>query len=374
MIRVEILEQNRAGLRPFVKLPFALYKDDPNWVPPLIGEQLRSLCMQAEGPRRFFLVYDGDQPVARVLAGIDERLNERLNRKCGYLSLFECAQRPDYARTVLDAACAYLKEEGMETVIGPTSIGADDFCRGLLVQGFDGPPVLFNPYNPPYYAEYFEKCGFFKHRDFLAYFMRMDEFDQQNLEEIVPRAKQRFGFQVEHVTLTKDNQERTLQNAARVIRESFPPEWEMNVPTSGDVVREVSRLRRYYRPELSVMAYAGSRPIGLVVAFPDYNQVFRRMKGRWLPFGWLKYALGRRKIHGARCSMQFVVPEYQRKGVNTVMFYEAFLGARALGLQWVEGSTVDETSVASIANTEKMASHLYRVYRTYEKSLSGLES
>ena len=85
------------------------------------------------------------------------------------------------------------------------------------------------------------------------------------------------------------------------------------------------------------------------------------------------YLFGKGKIHGARCSMQFVVPEYQHKGVNTAMFYEAFMGGKALGIQWVEGSTVDETDVASIANTEKMASHLYRIYREYEKSLLQTE-
>ena len=374
MIRVEICERNRAAMRPFVMLPFALYKDDPNWVAPLIRTQLDSLCRQDDDPRRFFLVYDGETPVARVMAGIDERLNERLNRKCGYLSLFECAQRPDYARTVLDAACASLQEEGMETVVGPVSPRVDDFTKGVLVKGFDGPPVIFNPYNPPYYAEYFEKCGFAKHRDFYAYFMRMDEYDHQNLDEIVSRAQNRFGFRVEHVTLTQENRERTLQHVARVIRESFPPEWEINVPTYGEIVREVNRLRRFYRPELTVMAYADKRPIGLVVAFPDYNQVFKGMKGRWLPLGWLKYLFGKGRIYGARCSLQFVVPEYQHKGVNTAMFYEAFQGGKSLGIQWVEGSTVDETSVESIANTEKMASHLYRVYREYEKSLSEMKT
>ena len=371
MIRVEILEQNRSALRPFVKLPFQLYKDDPNWVAPLIGEQLRTLSQPQEGgPCRFFLVYDGDQPVARVMAGIDERLNERLNRKCGYFSLFESVQRPDYARTALDAACAYLREEGMDTVIGPVSLGVDDFGKGLLVQGFDGPPVLFNPYNPSYYADYLEKCGFTKHRDHLAYFMRMDEFDQHAMEEIVPRAKKRFGFRVERVIWSKENEEKILQNIGRVIREAFPPEWEWNVPTYGDLRREVKHLREYYSPEMTVMAFAENRPIGFVLAFPDYNQVLKKMKGHVFPVGWLKYMFGKRKIHGARCSMQIVVPEYQHKGVNTAMFYEAFLGAKNLGIQWVEGSTVDETSITSIANTEKMASHLYRVYRQYEKKLT----
>lgn len=366
MIRVEILDQTPAALRAFVMLPFSLYQEDPNWVPPLIGQQLKRLCAKHDDPRRFFLVYDGDTPVARVMAGINQRLNERLNRKCGYISLFECAQKPDYASTVLDAACAYLQEEGMDAVIGPCAIDSQDFGVGLLCQGYDGAPVLFNAYNPPYYNEYFEKCGFTKHRDFYAYFMRMDEYDL-GLEEIAHRAKQRFGFRVEHVALAPENQERVLQNMARVIREAFPPEWEMSVPTYGEVAEAVKQLKKYYKPELTVMAYAGNRPVGLVVAFPDYNQVLKKMKGRMLPLGWLHFLLGKNKIHGARCFMQFVVPEFQHRGVNLAMFHEMYLGAKKLGIQWAEGSVVDETSVSSIANTEKMASHLYRIYREYEK-------
>ena len=369
MIRVEILEQNKQAMRPFVKLPFSLYKDDPNWVPPLIGRQLKTLCARRFGPRRFFLVYDGETPVARVMAGIDERLNEKLGAKQGYIGLFESAQKMDYARAALDAACAYLKEEGMETVMGPSAGGIELFTKGMLAEGFDGPPVLLNAYNPPYYTEYFEKCGFKKHRDHFAYFMRMDEMDQRGLEEIVPRVKQRFGFRVEHVTIRKDTQEQVIRNAVRVIREAFPPEWEMIVPTYEDIAREVKNVKTIYRPEMTVMAFAENRPIGLVMAFPDYNQVLKKMHGRVLPFGWLIYLINRRRIHGARCNMQFVVPEYQRKAVNMAMFYEVLAGARTLGIQWAEGSTVDETSVASIANTEVIASHLYRVYRQYEKNL-----
>ena len=161
-----------------------------------------------------------------------------------------------------------------------------------------------------------------------------------------------------------------MQNIGRVIREAFPPEWESNVPTYGDTVRVIKRLKPYYRPELMIMAYAGNRPIGLVAALPDYNQVLKKMKGGLFPFGWLQKQLNVNKIHGARCVLQFVVPEYQHKGVNTAMFFEAFLAAKAMGIQWVEGSTVDETSISSITNTEKLASHLYRIYRQYEKSLT----
>ncbi len=369
MIHVEILEANKRSMRPFVKLPFTLYKDDPHWVPPLIGRQIRSLCRKKTNPRRFFLVYDGDQPVARVMAGIDERLNERLGIKQGYIGLFECAPKMDYARAALDAACAFLRDEGMETVMGPSSGGIEVFTKGMLVEGFDETPVMLNAYNPAYYAEYFEKYGFKKHRDFFAYFVKMEEADGRGLEEIVPRVKQRFGFRVEHVTLRKDNQDQVLKDAVRVIREAFPPEWEMIVPTFEDASREVKNLKTIYRPETTVMAFAGNRPIGLVVAFPDYNQVLKKMRGHVLPFGWLIYLLGRKKIDGLRCNMQFVVPEYQRKAVNAAMFYEVLSGARDLGIRWGEGSVVDETSVSSIANTQLMAAHRSRTYRQYAKSL-----
>lgn len=369
MIRVEILEQNKQAMRPFVKLPFALYKNDPNWVPPLIGRQLKTLCNKKAGPRRFFLVYDGETPVARVMAGIDQRLNERLGIKQGYIGLFESAQKMDYARSALDAACAYLREEGMETVMGPSAGGIELFTKGLLAEGFDGAPVLLNAYNPPYYAEYFEKCGFRKHRDHYAYFVRMDEIEGRGLEEIVPRVKQRFGFRVEHITIRKDNQDQVVKDAVRVIREAFPPEWEMIVPTYEDIAREVKNIKTIYRPEMTVMAFAENRPIGLVMAFPDYGQVLKKMRGHIFPIGWLRFLLGRNKIRGARCNMQFVVPEYQRKAVNAAMIYEVVNGAKQLGIQWAEGSTVDETSVSSIANTQVMAAHRYRTYRQYEKKL-----
>lgn len=369
MIRVEILEPTRAALRPFVMLPFSLFADDPNWVPMLIGAQLNMLSAPQDDPRRFFLVYDDEKPVARVMAGINQKLNEKLGEKCGYISLFECAQRPDYARAALDAACTYLREMGMEKVMGPCAPNQDDLTKGLLIQGYEGPPVMLNAYNPPYYVEYFEKCGFRKHRDHFAYYMRMDEFDLRKVEEIVPRAKQRFGFRVEHVRFTKENEGKLLRDITRVIQEAFPPEWELSVPTYEDIAKEFKLLRRYYRPEMTVIAYAGNRPIGFVAAFPDYNQVLKKMKGRLLPIGWLKYLFGKNKINGCRCNMQFVVPEYQLKGVNTAMFYEAFTGAQRIGIKWVEGSTVDETNVASIINTEKAGSHLYRIYRQYEKEL-----
>lgn len=374
MLHIEIPERTKSALKPFVMLPFALYQDDDNWVPPMLYwqyEQLlgKSNALLQDGECRFFLLYDDEKPVGRLLAGVDRRLNERLHQNLGYFSLFECINSLDAAQMLFDAACAYLRTLKVDKVIGPTPPTVDDFGKGVLIRGFDGMPVFLNPYNPPYYDELLTQCGFQKHRDHLAYYMRMKDFDLDRLEPIIERAKRRFHYDVRPVRFTTANCDRLMNDIAQVIDASFPREWEINLPTLDDIKREFGFAKNFYRPEMTVMAYADGKPIGVVVAFPDYNPLIKKTGGKLFPLGWARIVFGRRKIKGARCAMQFVVPEYQNKAVNTAMFCTAVENSRRLGIQWVEGSTVDETNAISIANTERAGAQLYRIYRQYEKTL-----
>lgn len=374
MLRVEVVKQTHTALKPFVELPFSIYKGDPNWVPPMVHDQYLALMGKRNklfeyGKQRFFVAYDDDKPVARVLAGVDEFANERTGRKEGYISLFESYPNIDYAKAVLDAAAGALREWGMDTVTGPVAPTYDMFNRGLLVQGFDGPPVLYNPYNPPAYAEYLTKCGYQKRKDYFAYFMSMADFNTARFEPIVQRVQKRFGFRVEHICFTASNKRKLAADIVRVITQCAPDTVDAQMPTVDDMFEEMKVFKAFYRPETSIMAYAGDRPIGLALFFPDYNQIIKRIGGRMFPFGVLQYIIGRSKIDGVRCNMQYVIPEYQNHAVNAVMFYEAFTAARSLGIKWVEGSTVDETNAVSINNTVKAGGKLYRTYRQYEMKL-----
>lgn len=374
MLHIEILEKTKRGLRPFVSFPFALYRDDANWVPPMLKYQYDTLLSKGnallhDGECRFFMLYDDERPVARLLAGVDRRLNERLRQSLGYISLFECEDNQEAAKLILDAGCSYLKALKVERVIGPTPPTVGDFGKGVLVQGFDGAPVFLNAYNPPYYEALFLAAGFTKHRDHLAYFMRLKDFDSDRLEPIIQRAQQRFGYSIQNVRLTGPDREKKLRDMVRVLHEAFPVNWEMNPPQLTDIENALRVLRRVYRPEMTVMAYAGERPIGLVVSFPDYNELIKKTGGRLFPFGWAALLLQKNAIRGARCAMQFVVPEYQNMAVNMAMLCRSVECSRRIGIEWVEGSTVDETDAVSVNNTERMGAKIYRVYRQYEKKL-----
>ncbi|MHC1786012.1 MAG: hypothetical protein AB9880_02965 [Christensenellales bacterium] len=374
MIHVDIAKPTPGGIQAFIRMPEAVYREDPNWVAPIRRQLIKQLTgkdneLFSQGIQRFFVCYDDQRPVARVLAGIDMRRNAHIKENQGYFSLFESLDNASYARAVLDAAAAFLREHGVTRLIGPVAPYYTDLDRGLLVQGFDGPPVLFNPYNPPYYQKLLEDYGFRKERDFLAYMIETDDAPIQRFAPLSGRVQQRFGFKARNIDLNRENIARVAQDIATVIAEATPEEPGQYLPTTDDIIALLRRIKPIFRKNLAVIAYAGSRPIGVLIGLLDYNRVLRRRRGRSDPLSWLLAALETPRIDTARCPMQYVVPEYQNKAVNAVLLNRAIEGARKLRIRHIEGSTVDETHSASVNNTLMAGGKLYRVYRQYQLTL-----
>ena len=377
MIHVDIIKPSAKGLRPFIQLPFDIYRDDPNWVPPVRRDLLRTLTghnneLFAQGIQRFFLAYDNEKPVARVLAGIALRQHGPAGAPLGYISLFDAYDNVDYARAVLDAATGFLREHGVKEAVGPMPPRFDMLSGGILVEGFDGPPVLENPYNQPYLPQMLENYGFSKMRDDLAYDIPIDAIPEERIIAMGDRIRKRFGFLIEHLDFAKGNLARVAQDISSVICEAAPEGAGAMLPTPDDLLYLFRRIRPYLRREMAVVAYAGGRPIGCMIGFLDSSPALRGTDGRRTPWNWLKRVCAARRTATARCPMQFVVPEYQNMAVNALMLAEAVKGAKRLGVRRVEGSPVDETHRASINNTRMAGGRHYRTYRLYRLSLERL--
>ncbi|HSK69030.1 MAG TPA: hypothetical protein VLA21_07180, partial [Candidatus Limnocylindria bacterium] len=309
-------------------------------------------------------------PVARVLAGIDLRMSARVGMQTGYISLFESYENYEYAHAVLDAAMRFLREHGVTQVIGPVAPRYDLLNRGLLADGFDGPPVLGNAYNTPALPQMLEKFGFTKWRDYFAYDIDIDKLPAERVLPMANRIRERFGFRVQHIDFSRGNFIRAAQDMASVISEATPDEPGAYMPTPEDILHMLRSIRPYLRDEAAVMAYAGQRPIGCVAGFLDSTPAVRGTDGRRTPLNWLRRYLRIPNIRTSRCPIQYVVPEYQNMAVNTVLLAEAAAGAKRLGIRKVEGSLVDETNILSVNNTKSAGGRLYRTYRVYRMALA----
>ena len=164
--------------------------------------------------------------------------------------------------------------------------------------------------------------------------------------------------------------EREIRDIKKILDLAMPASWEhLTPPSLAEIRAEVQTLAQYMDPDLVYIARAGEDPIGFVVALPDYNQVMKKLNGRLLPFGWLKYLWYRRKITGARVFIQFVVPKYRNKAVNGAVFHRLMLEARRKGYTYGEGSAIAEMNLESIRSVEGAGGRLYRIYRIYQKEI-----
>lgn len=370
MIRVDVLEKSAKGLQPFIRLPFGLYKGDRNYVPPDKKRLTAALLSAGEtwmggAQVRFYLAYRGDTPIARAMAGYDASDGNPLGCGAAFLSLFEAGDG-DGAQAVLDAASAFLKKAGAQRVAGPLYPGYSVLTRGILLEG-EGAPVLENAYNPPAYASYFERAGYEKKTDYLAFNIAVDEVPLDRLTALADQVRQRFGFEVRALPF-KEVTLHTARDIAMVLQSAMAGEYDM-LPSEEDILALFHTMKPIYRGELCVMAYAGAAPIGVLLCFPDNSGYLRALKGGQNPLLQIKARLMQGAVRRVRCPMQAVVPAYQNKAVNLAMICQAMNAARQLKVTHVEGSLVAEDHASAVNNTRLVGGKVYRTYRLYQKVL-----
>jgi GNAT superfamily N-acetyltransferase len=365
--------QNRQGRRCFVDLPWNLYKDDPNWIPPLLIDMYNTLdpnknALLRLGPSAFFIAIKNGRVVGRIGTGIDLRLNKAKKQNLGYITLFESIEDYQVAHSLLEKAAQWLREHQAEIVTGPQSPSNGDDYRGLLVDGFNAPPVLLNSYNPPYYVDFLERFGFSKQFDRYAYYYDISNGPSERLTRGVALAQKRYQFSVRKIDLKNLDQERIV--IKNVIDESMPDWPDMIPPSEEELIAEIEKLKQIAVPDLVLFIESQEDEcLGFAVALPDYNQVLKHLNGRLFPFGFLKYLWYKKKITGLRMFVLFVTPQGRRKGVSAALYYYTIINARRLGFLHGEGSTIHEFNERMNIDAQKAGGELYKTYRVYHMEL-----
>lgn len=372
MIKIKEVK-GKKELKEFIELSWDIYKKDENWVPPLKLDLMNKLIgknnpLFANGQHAFFIAYDGNKPVGRICVGINADLNNKKGIKEGYICLFECINDKNTAFLLFDTAAKYLKSRGIDSIRGPVSPTNGDDYRGLLVEGFDGPPVLMNSYNPEYYVNFFKDYGFEKFLDLYAYYYDLKDADFLKYKKVVDYAMKKYDYYIDKLDLK--NLDKEIEDIKKILDIAMPEEWEdLTPPSLDDIKAEAKNLKPMVDSDIIVIARAKDKPIGFAVALPDYNQILKHLNGRLFPLGIFKLLYYKRKINAGRLFVLFVIPEYRKKGVSGAMLYKVFEAGLKKGYIYGEGSTIGETNLSMRRDAEGIGGKHYRTYRIYKKHI-----
>lgn len=367
--------QSRADRRAWLYLPRRLYRDDPNWVPPLWGHQKELVGFKKhpfyqQARARAFLAVRGGEPVGRILAIVNEAHNRRYDEKRGFFGFFESEDDPAIAQRLLAAVERWHQQQGMQSLRGPVNPSLNYEC-GLLVDGFDSPPTFMMTYNPPYYERLLQACGLEKTQDLFAYDIdtKMLETVDPKLRFIIDESKKRFGVKLR--TLDRKNFDRDVRLFLHIYNQSLQNTWGYVPMSDAEIDHTAKGLRFLIAPELTSIAEIDGKPIGSGFGLLDFNPLIRDIGGRLFPFGWLRLLMGKKKLHRMRLISTNVLPEWQKWGLGLVVWEAVLPRALQRGIREGELSWVLESNSLSRGTIERGGGRLEKTYRLYDKAIEG---
>lgn len=357
----------------FIEFPYSHYADDQYWVAPLIIEQKKLLDTNKNpfyknAEIALFNVSYNDKHAGRIAAIVDHRYNKHHNTKTGFFGFFECINQQSTADLLFKVAEDWLREKGMNSVMGPANPSMMDEI-GILVEGFDKYPTILMPYHKEYYDDIIKNSGYKKEMDLLAYLVTQDSVDHERANRAMDIVKKRLpGISIRKIKMRK------IKEEVKIIREIFNSAWKNNwgfIPLSSDEFDKLaSDLKSIVDNDFAHIAEIDGVPVAFSIALPDYNQIFRKMNGRLLPIGIFKILWNRNKINKVRTALMGVIPEYQGRGIDALLHREAILSGMKKGVYSSEVGWILENNVQMVRVAERLGGTIDKRYRVYSKSLT----
>lgn len=371
---VEIKEAvTKKEIKQFIKFPWEVYKDYPNWVPPLIFDMKNRLNRNKDpffefGDAAFFLAIRDGKVVGRVTAHTNSLHVEFHNRNDGFFGYYECLNDNEASQALMKAAEDWLRKKGMTKIIGPENYTIyDEICFMLTGWDADPPtPVILENYNPPYYIDLMEKAGYKKEIDWYAFMVGEDT----EIKEVFFRIKDRLlkqGFVFRPVIFKKIKEE--TEKVKKIVHGAWAENWG-HFPYSDRQFEQIAKgLKLIMDPRVCFMVEKDGESAGCSVSLPDINPSLKKMNGRLFPFGWWHLLRAKKKAIGLRTFLFGVLKEYRNRGLDLVMVLDTIVEGKKAGYQWSECSLVVENNKKMIDPILKWGGRLYRTYRLFSKDL-----
>jgi hypothetical protein len=374
---IEVREvATRRDLETFVRFPWQINQQDPNWAPPLFLDiksflNRRKHPFYGHGAAAQFVAYRGGQPVGRILVSDDPNYNQQHGTNLGCFGMFEAIDNDQVAQKLVNTAGDWLRRRGRTEILGPIDYSTNYPC-GLLVEGFDTPQRVMMNHNPPYYARLLEACGLAKAKDLYAWW-----FDDSN-DMLQKWAKRAERFAARGGVTVRPISHKNFDAEVANLQESYNRGWEKNwgfvKMTDAEFQHMALELKKYAQPELVLVAEVDGEPAGLCITLPDFNEATRPLNGRLttfgVPIGLARLLYNVRRIKTARMAVLGVVEKFRRRGVVELFILQSLAAGIALGYTGAELSWTLEDNDLINRTIEKVGGRRYKTYRLYQAAIA----
>ena len=365
---------NRHELRKFIDVPWLVYKNDPMWVPPLRLERRwhfsKSNPFFKHGEWQAWIAYRNNQPVGRISAQIDQLHRQIYGADTGHFGLLESVDDKEVFAALMQTAEKWLAERGTKYVSGPFNFSINQEC-GVLVSGFDTPPMVMMPHSPKWYGKLLEEQGYYPLKDLLAYLMKLDMEVPKVMRILVDKFSKRV-----HTRVLRRNQ---LKVEMEILRDIFNDAWSNNwgfVPFTEEEFSELgSTFRFLLKDEYIQIVEVDGIPAAFMVALPNLNEIFAKLNGSLFPFGWYQLVkqLKFGGIRTGRIPLMGVRKKFQNTPLGATLAFMMLDEPRKIGLsrgfREIEVSWILEDNKPMRGMIEKAGIQEYKRYRIFGKTL-----
>lgn len=368
--------RGRRELSAFIRLPWQLYRSSANWVPPLLSERRRHLDKRRNpffehAEAEYFLAWRGAQPVGRITAHVDHRLNEFQHNRWGLFGFFESERDPAVAAALLDAAEAWLRERERDRMLGPLDFSTNHES-GLLIEGHERTPQILENWHHPYYRQMLEDHGLSKAMDLYKWEIMCRDRPEMYpiIEQLAARLEPDHGIRLRR--MRKANFQAEVRAFMHVYNRAWSRNWGFVPLTDHELDHMAKELRPVLDEEFACVAEnAAGEVVGVSLSLPDYNAVLAGLNGRLLPLGWAKALWGRRKIDEIRVFALGVLPEYHHTGVAAALYRDVWDACERCGKPRAETGWILETNEPMNRAMEALTGRIVKRYRIYERLLEA---
>lgn len=358
----------------FLEVSYGIYRDDPHWVAPLLMD-LKKVFTDANplfehAEMQLWVARRDGRDIGRVAGILDHAYVRTQQDHAAFFGFFECVHDAAASRRLFQAVFDWAGQRGARRVLGPMNPTTNDEC-GLLVDGFDEPPVFMMTYNPRYYADLVAAEGFRKAKDLLAFYIDIFRAPLDRLARVAEKTRRRHPelkfTPIRRATLTRD-----LAKVKEVYNAAWEANWGFVPMTDAEIDFMAARLKPLLVEGLIWIAETATEPVAFMLALPDYNEALQPLRGRLLTpklFGFLPYLLRRKCPKRCRVVTLGVKAKYRNRGLEAVMLTEGFKTGFKVGFKDAEASWILEDNEMMCRLMQVFGGKPYKTYRLYEREV-----